>query len=244
MRQKRKMESYNPFEVLGLSENSTEEEIKKRFRELLFKYHPDIQDNKENLEKTKLIINAFKDVLMRRKKDKKVEIKPKKVFKIDIFIQPATEQDVYKIIYELLFNIEKYYYCKIELLENIINFLENINESEFVIDSNLVNMLNGIILFFSERRNNILNKEFYLPQVESYKLIFFDYIKNIFKKKDYISYRVAINLNSNLLIKEILNLISVEKNKNIANEFLGMLIILLLLLEEDIYDKLFSFIKR
>ena len=31
----------NPFEILGLSENATEEEIKKAYHRLAKKYHPD-----------------------------------------------------------------------------------------------------------------------------------------------------------------------------------------------------------
>ncbi len=48
------------YDILGISRNATEEEIKKRFRELAIKYHPDRNpDNKEAEEKFKEINEAY-----------------------------------------------------------------------------------------------------------------------------------------------------------------------------------------
>lgn len=58
----------NPYEVLGVSENASDEEIKKAYKELVKKYHPDkYQDNPlANLAEEKLQeINEAYDTIMK-----------------------------------------------------------------------------------------------------------------------------------------------------------------------------------
>jgi len=58
----------NPYEVLGVSENASEEEIKKAYKELVKKYHPDkYQDNPlSDLAEEKLQeVNEAYDMLMK-----------------------------------------------------------------------------------------------------------------------------------------------------------------------------------
>lgn len=56
------------YSVLGISKNATQEEIKKAYRNLAFKYHPDRNpDNKDAEEKFKKISEAY-DVLGDEKK--------------------------------------------------------------------------------------------------------------------------------------------------------------------------------
>jgi DnaJ-class molecular chaperone len=50
----------DPYKILGVNENSTQEEIKKAYRKLSLKYHPDKnKGNKENTEMFKKINNAY-----------------------------------------------------------------------------------------------------------------------------------------------------------------------------------------
>ena len=58
----------NPYEVLGVSENATDEEIKKAYKELVKKYHPDKYHNNPlaDLAEEKLQeINEAYDMLMK-----------------------------------------------------------------------------------------------------------------------------------------------------------------------------------
>ena len=53
----------SPYEVLGLSSNASETEIKKAYKDLALKYHPDRnEDNKEAEEKFKEISVAFQEL--------------------------------------------------------------------------------------------------------------------------------------------------------------------------------------
>jgi len=234
----------NPFEILGVSENLTEEEIKKRFRELLFQYHPDLT-NESNTEKTKNIIEAFRLALTKVKKyDDKILTNKKRILKIDLFVEPKTEYDIYKIVYELLSKIEKYYYSDIETLENILNFLNNIMNNSIEKSRNLDAILKSLSLFFFARLENIKSKKIYSSIFENYKLVFFNYIKNIFNSKDYINYRMAINVNYNMLLVRCIELLKDEKESAFIDEITGNLMIIILFQEEEIYDSLFKILKE
>ncbi len=57
----------NYYDILGVSSNASVEEIKKAYRKLVFKYHPDLNPGINNEEKMKKIIEAYKHIM----KDKK-----------------------------------------------------------------------------------------------------------------------------------------------------------------------------
>ena len=58
---------YDPYGVLGLNRNATEEEIKKAYRSLSRKYHPDANVNNPNKEqaeeKFKEIQQAYQQIM-------------------------------------------------------------------------------------------------------------------------------------------------------------------------------------
>lgn len=56
----RKMAEKSYYEILGVSKNATDEEIKKAYRQLAIKYHPDKnKGNKEAEEKFKEATEAY-----------------------------------------------------------------------------------------------------------------------------------------------------------------------------------------
>lgn len=57
----------NPYRILGVAENATDEQIKEVYRELSKKYHPDLQNElpKEEAERKMAEINAAYDEIMR-----------------------------------------------------------------------------------------------------------------------------------------------------------------------------------
>ena len=62
----------NPYEILGVPENASEEEIKKAYRSLSRKYHPDANINNPNKEKAeekfKEIQQAYQQIMHERER--------------------------------------------------------------------------------------------------------------------------------------------------------------------------------
>jgi curved DNA-binding protein CbpA len=64
------------YEILEISQTSSAEEIKKAYRKLAFKYHPDTNKEKKTEEIFKVISNAY-DVLSNKEKKAKYDIEYK-----------------------------------------------------------------------------------------------------------------------------------------------------------------------
>src|SRR6187402_3239025 len=67
------MEFIDYYKVLGLDKNATEDEIKKAYRKLARKHHPDLNPNDKEAEKKFKQINEANEVLSDPEKRKKYD---------------------------------------------------------------------------------------------------------------------------------------------------------------------------
>ena len=53
------MDHPNPFDILGVSTNSTDSQVKHAYLKLIKKYHPDVNKSKDATQRTQEIVNAY-----------------------------------------------------------------------------------------------------------------------------------------------------------------------------------------
>ena len=60
-------DSLNPYDILGLKKTASDEEVKKRYREMLFKFHPDTAGVEGTGHLCQKIIEAYQQIVKERR---------------------------------------------------------------------------------------------------------------------------------------------------------------------------------
>lgn len=60
-------DSLNPYDILGLKNTASDEEVKKRYREMLFKFHPDTAGVEGTGHLCQKIIEAYQQIVKERR---------------------------------------------------------------------------------------------------------------------------------------------------------------------------------
>src|SRR5512139_3670546 len=85
------MASRDYYEILGVNKNASDEEIKKAYRKLAMKYHPDRNPNKKEAEERFKEINEAYAVLSDKEKRKQYD-----TFGKEGFHQRFTQEDIFR----------------------------------------------------------------------------------------------------------------------------------------------------
>ena len=216
------------FEILEIDTDSTDIEIKKSFRRLLFKYHPDIAKNNQDSDdkKINLIIEAYKNALIysqKRQETLQNDLKAnfKKYFNVDLHL-PFEKESIYWLVISIFDKINDIFYSLefTQFLKGLIVYLFNETKNlEFEtyfdsdIDKNGIEDKNNMeevktiflaILNLVEGRYDALTKVYNEEyNIESLRKSFVQYITNILKEDNYLSYRYSINSKHNTLLNDI-----------------------------------------
>lgn len=184
------MDFQKALQILNLNPNFTEEDLKKAYRELANKYHPDRNKTTDAEEKMKEI-NAAREYLRNYLKNN--------YSNYDSHTYAQNTQ------YQSTFNIEMYILKKYSELEKIINFnFYEYNVSENI--KNIIEKMNQPLFMFGIRVNFLKNKkeidDAFNKCLEEIKPLFKELETKFYKENDIDKNDVEENVNYDCTLKE------------------------------------------
>jgi len=212
------MSSADPFYILNIPENSTVENIKKAFRELIRKHHPDI--NGGDAGKTAEIIEAYHAAM-------------EKATKIDT-IQLKESETLFFIKYEMFFGTnfilksdKKVFFSHIKQLtinfRNILYSEKNLNFFD--------EYLSILILYIKKQRN--VNHEQYLERTRANIIKYFNTITG---SRNYLELRSSIFSMKDSLIIDCVQAINTINSRTHRQEIFSIMSLITLFSEEDFFE--------
>jgi len=129
---------YNPYQVLGVTPSSSLAEVKKRYRELSLKYHPDVQDS-GNAEKFRQVQEAFELIRARGNFTNKGRVD---VSQEPVSEEPASQDTAYqepvrdvRVEEQLLEHLQKHDFNSVIALANMLSVEGKINIKRFMVQA-------------------------------------------------------------------------------------------------------------
>jgi len=240
------------FKILKIPENSSIEQIKKSFKNLIFLYHPDISHNTtENNALTEEIIQAYKKAkeLISKKEKKNINIIKNNLNEYSNFnfFYPKTEKDFFCYVTLIFKELEKIFYnvnylnCYKNTVEFLLKETEKLNQNDITFSLNY--FFSGVLILIKSRLNSLKefsNEEYIL---DSFRKDFFNYIKEIINAKDYLAFRFKINIPLDNIIKDIIYHLNKLKTSSYKEEISSIFYIIGIFTEENFYDKIFNNLK-
>jgi DnaJ-class molecular chaperone len=132
------MSEFNPYEILEIKPNSTIEEIKKAYRKMMLKYHPDKNKSDDAPKKFNDVKIAY-EVLCNPKRKQEYDDSNKE-----------TKQEIYDLFKDLIDKLPTTYQYP---TKNVLYFLYQDNEKEIREDFDNLNIMNML----SKAKNRIFN---------------------------------------------------------------------------------------
>jgi len=240
----------NPFKLLNIPENSSEDQIKKAFKKIIFDVHPDIPNNENKTDAAALIIDAYKKALDYRSSPKSNNTKKENKsidYSLKLFGFPYqaiyTDDEFFLYLNIILKNSRDFFY-DLNKLDDFLSFLEilirDINKSKNIDNSEYFVFIFLLFTFIITSRQKSLTdftmEEYSLEKMRSF---FISQAESILESKNYIDFRLKISSFSKNIVQESCFNIKKLNSSSLKEEAALTTLLSLLLAESDFYEKWF-----